>query len=114
MSIALKGRDGQYYILDNVITWSKSSFPEHLRTCIIGYQFSVNDEVRGFINVNNPSLEISRWNISDSLCYETFITIRPVVEINNTVLANVFINITLLEPSVTGMCTCVNEVNGQQ
>ena len=47
--------------------------------------------MQGFIDVDNPSLEIISLNISD-ICDETFITIRPVVEINNTVLANVFIN----------------------
>ena len=38
-----------------MITWSKSSFPEVHSTCIIRYNFFVNDEVQGFINVNNPS-----------------------------------------------------------
>ena len=95
--------------------WSESSFPEVHSTCIVGYQLSVNDEVKGYINVDNPSLEISSLNISDRLCDETFITIRPVVEINSTVLANVFIYVTLCEPSkFTGMCSCENEVNVQQ
>ena len=79
----------------------------------MGYEFSVNDEVQGFINVDNPSLEISSFNMSD-ICDETFITIRPVVEINNTVLANDFINTTSCEPSsmfTTSECTCVFEVN---
>ena len=95
-----------------MIKWSVSSFPEVHITCIMGYQFSVNDEVQGFINVDNPSLEISSLNVSDSLCDETFITIRPVVEINNTVLANVFINTTSCEPSklTTSECTCVYDV----
>ena len=107
--IAIVSRASQYSILNKVITWSESSFPEVHSTCIIGYEFSVNDEVQGFINVNNPSLEISNFNISDSACDETFITIRPVVEINNTVLVNVFINVALHELSkLAGMCTCVN------
>ena len=109
MHVAIVSRASQYSILDKVITWSESSFPEVHSTCIIGYEFSVNDEVRGFINVNNPSLEISNLNISDSSCDETFITIRPVVEINNTVLANVFINVTLYEPSkLAGMCIFIS------
>ena len=97
-----------------MITWSESSFPEHLSTCIVGYHFSVNEEVQGFINVNNPSLDISSLKIFPNLCDETFITIQPVLDINNTVMANVFINITLREPSkFIGVCTCVNEVNIQ-
>ena len=88
--IAMASRASQYSVFDKVITWSESSFPEVHSTCIIGYQFSVNDEVQGFVNVNNSSLEISSLSICDRLCDETFITIRPVVEINNTVLANVF------------------------
>ena len=50
--------------------------------------------MQGFINVTNSSLDISSLNISDRSCEETFITIRPVVEFNSTVLANVFINVT--------------------
>ena len=96
-----------------MINWSESSFPEVHSTCIMGYQYSVNDEVQGFIDVDNPSLEISSLNVSDSLCDETFITIRPVVEINNTVLANVFINATSCQPSMltTSEFTCVYDVN---
>ena len=55
--------------------------------------------MRGFKIENNPSLEISSLNISDNLCDEKFITIRPVVKINNTVLANVFINTTSCDTS---------------
>ena len=112
--VAVVSTASRYEIEESVIKWSVSSFPEVHSTCIIGYQFSINDEVQGFIDMDNPSLEISSLNVSDtSSCDGTFITIRPVVEINNTVLANVFINTTSCEPSklTTSECTYVYDVN---
>ena len=49
--------------------------------------------------MDHPSLQISSLDISDSLCDDTFITIRPVMKVDNRALANVFINTTSCDTS---------------
>ena len=76
--------------MKNMVIWcNQEVFPNIPLSCIVGYQYSINEGKH--TTISTPSIILDKSITSSETCQKTTFSLNPIVAVNNTVLRNLYL-----------------------